>query len=76
MKAADKENSHAILQAQALDKLTQKSVFDAGEEYVELVSKSGVRLEILPQNLRVTEVIKMRLLIRASTSLLWIGSDG
>lgn len=76
MKAADKENSLAILQAQALDKLTQKSVFDAGEEYVELVSKSGVRLEILPQNLRVTEVIKMRLLIRASTSLLWIGSDG
>ena len=53
MKAADQENSLAILQAQALDKLTQKVVFDAGEEYVELVSKSGVRLEIFPQKLRV-----------------------
>ncbi len=50
---ADQENSLAILQAKALENLKQKFVFDSGQEYVELVTKSGVRIEIFPQELTV-----------------------
>ena len=53
MKAADQDNELAILQAQALDGLKQKFVFDSSQEYVELRTKGGARLEIFPQNLTV-----------------------
>ncbi len=47
------ENELASLQAEALEKLKQRFVFDSGREYVELRAKSGARLGIYPRELRV-----------------------